>query len=153
MATTLQLAKRSATFWTHTSVDKILETPVSMTQYNSTASQTATSKILQLNQHLSKTVSFSLWGRIYCRSVVLGCVNFRQVYLINWQVFGAHASSCTHWSCIWRKLKSGNNYCSGLWVDTGTGPATSEITPEVMFLQSKSTHVVYFRIKGTIFNC
>ena len=37
-------------------------------------------------------------------------------------------------------LKSGRTRCSGLRVDTGTGPESGEITQEVMCLQSKSTH-------------
>ncbi len=54
-------------------MDKIKELSVSITQYNSTAPQTAASKmIIQLNHHLSKTVSTKTElknlheDRIYC---------------------------------------------------------------------------------------
>ncbi len=54
-------------------VDKMLETPFRITQYNSTAQQTMASKMtIKFNQHLSKTVSIQAQhynlhvGGIYC---------------------------------------------------------------------------------------
>ena len=60
--------------------DEILELPLSIMQYNSTAQQTTASKMtIKFNQHLPKTVSEHYYlhvGTIYCNPVVLNRISF-----------------------------------------------------------------------------
>lgn len=64
-------------------VNKIIEKPASITQYNSAVPQTRASKMtIQLNHHLSRTVSTKTEchnlhkGWIYCRTIVSDYISF-----------------------------------------------------------------------------
>lgn len=61
----------------------VLKTPVNIIQYNSMVLKTTASKTT-INNSLNKQKNITLnKGRIYCNTVVLDCISFSWVYLIN----------------------------------------------------------------------